>query len=349
MNILKKIVIWAMLSIMMQLAGLTFLDRVVFQHASKFEIKTIEPTKKETIKVSIPEEAEDISSSYNGRYIKYIEDGKLMLMNTKTAEKKEVVTEEGSEIIYSSWLTRDNYIMIAEKVNGNVKIVTYNARTGIVKPIIDKLTNYNRGLNIDGIVTNGSNSKYVGVSRGGFNSTIYRIDVNDDMNKLDFRVPSLNKMVSFQHKDELVYQDGLNNKFYRYNNRKTNEIKFENGEDLTLLATDENDNIYMGRLEDDKIVSIIYGKVENPTSSWTTINLESPKKTSDIYVTVKGDVMINDSLKGKIVNLNTGDTISYEGKFLQITDKIICSTNEGNLIIKNLSDIDSKEEVEDNQ
>ena len=44
-----RIIIWAMLSIMMQAAGLIYLDKVLFTDASTFEIVKHEPDRKSVV------------------------------------------------------------------------------------------------------------------------------------------------------------------------------------------------------------------------------------------------------------------------------------------------------------
>ncbi|MGG7177065.1 dipeptidyl-peptidase IV [Clostridium paraputrificum] len=352
MNMFKKVITWAMLSIMMQLAGLLFLDKVVFQHSSDFKVKEVEAVKKEAVSINVPTSATEVSSAYSGRYVSYKEGDKLMLVNTKTSETKEVLVDKGAEIIYSSWLPKDNYLIIGEKVKGDsgsniIRVVTYNPRTGTINPVINELCTYQKGMQIDSIVSSGSGTKYVSVSRGGFNSTIYRIDINDKKRELPSKVANFGGMKVFQHKDELVYENALDKTFYRYTNMKLNKLKFNNSKNLTLLSVDDNDNIYMGEMVEDKISKIIYGKADVNTSSWTTVTLEKSKNPEDIHVNSKSEIMINDNLEGKITNLTTGDTISYEGMFIQLTDKIICSSSNGKLFIKSLSDVDKKEEVKD--
>lgn len=352
MNMFKKVITWAMLSIMMQLAGLLVLDQVVFKHSSTFETTTVVTPQKEAVTVSIPQTARDIETSYSGRYVSYYdEEDRLMLLNTKTSETKQVEVDEDATILYSSWVPKDNYLLIAEKVrndkgNNVIKIVNYNARTAAVAPVVEELCSYQKGLVIDDIETSkGSGTKYIGVSRGGINSVLYRIDINDDMRKLPLKVPSLGTMKAFQHKDQLIYEDSSNGIFYSYNNQKATKLTFLNAKNLKLLAVDENSNIYMGKMEGDKVTSIIYGNVETNTNNWTNIALEKPKDVSDIYIDNKGVIMINDNLTGKVTNLSTKETITYNGRFIEITNRVITSSNDGTLYIKNLTDVDKEEEV----
>ena len=65
----------------------------------------------------------------------------------------------------------------------------------------------------------------------------------------------------------------------------------------------------------------------------------------DIHVTGNGEILINDNLKGMVLNKTTGETISYKGKFVSMNDKIIYSNKEGYIYIKNIKDVDNATEV----
>ena len=347
---LKRIVTWAMLSIMMQLAGLTFLDQVIFTHSSEFEEKEIEPVKKQDVTIQIPTSAEEISTSYNGKYIKYIEDGKLKVVTTRTSEIKEVEVDEGTEILFSKWMPRDNYIIMAEKImvssrNSVINIISYNPRNSTKKSLLvdsDSLCRYQNGMKIDDIVSSTAGTKYISISRDGFNSQVYRIDINDNVRTLPLKIPNIGSMSVFPHKDEFIYEDKLNKNIYSYTNLKNVKLNLGNEDNLSLLGLDENDNMYIGKIENDKVNKIIYGTLENSIENWTTVDLEKPKNPKDIYITTKGDLFVNDNLTGTITNVNNGEIITYDGMFIEMTDRVIITSSNGTIFMKSITDIDSK-------
>ena len=112
-----------------------------------------------------------------------------------------------------------------------------------------------------------------------------------------------------------------------------------------MLGTDSNDNIYFGEYEGDKIYRIVYGSLNTKEGEWQSLALDESKNKEDIYVTENGEILINDNLKGMVLNKTTGETISYKGKFVSMNDKIIYSNKEGYIYIKNIKDVDSATEV----
>ncbi|NLK94645.1 MAG: dipeptidyl-peptidase IV [Clostridiales bacterium] len=343
MKKITRIIIWALLSIMMQVAVLVYLDKVLFVDASNFKIVSNETVdKNRDVDYDIPNSAENIKISDDARFISYYENEKLMILDTKSMTTREILTDKGRKILFSDWILDENILMIAEKVPGNngynqkVKILTYNVRNDFESEI-KILCDYEEGIKVDNIVSSiKTNTHYVGISRTGYNSKIYRIDINNDVKVIANKVPSLGEMKAVQRYDVLIYEDSLNKQFYSYTNGKVNKLKLDNAANLTMIGIDNDKKIYMGELSNEKIIKIIYGQYDSDESTWSSFTLEKPKDLSDIYLSSNDDILVNDNLTGTVKNMTTNETIQYEGKLLQITDKFICSINNNKLIIKSL-------------
>lgn len=342
----RKIIIWAMLSVMMQCAGLLFLDKVLFKHSSEFTAKKVEDTSiSKDINISIPSDAEKVSVSFDGRYITYYQNDKLKLINTKTSEDKEILSD--TEILFSKWIPKNNMIMIAEKATGDsgkevIKLQTYNPRTDVENPMLE-LCNYQKGMEVQDIVTSYlSGVNYACISNGKNNTSIYRIDINNDKTQIAKKISSLGTITTFIHKDVLLYEDSLNKCFYRYTNGNRTQIHFNQSNNLIILGTDNDDNIYMGELSEDKVSKVIYGKDETDTNTWKTISLEKSKNPSDIYITSDGSILVNDNLQGKVTNILKNTTVSYNGKFISVNDKVVCSSDSGSIYLKSIEETDKE-------
>ena len=103
MKKLKRIVLCIILSIVVQCGVLCYADNVLLKESNESDIKTIEaPVKSFDTDVEISSEAEDIQVSYSGKYITYYIDDKLMLINTKTSEVKEILNNIENLYHYSN-------------------------------------------------------------------------------------------------------------------------------------------------------------------------------------------------------------------------------------------------------
>jgi hypothetical protein len=347
MKKLTRIIIWAMLSIMMQVAGLMYLDKVYFKEASNFEKVQTKPREKDReINYSISSTAKDIKVSDDARYISYFENNKLMVLDTKSLNLKEVLTDKNREILYCHWILNENILMIGEKVSDNkstqkVKILTYNMRKDSEDPITE-LCDYEEGIEIDEIVSSTkTNTNYVGVSRTGYNSKIYRIGIegDNDVKNIGNTIPELGSIEASQRNDVLVYEDSLNKIFYSYTNGKNKKLDIENATSKVLIGVDDENRVYMGELIGEKITKISYGKYDSEPSTWKDIVLDKPKDAKDIYLNGNNEILVNDNLTGKITNLTTNKSVEYSGQLLKLTDKIICSINDNKIQIKSLSDM----------
>ncbi len=340
----KRIIIWIMLSIMMQCAGLLFIDKVFFKHSSDFEITEHEAgTSVKDSSMTIPSNAEDIQVSYDGKYVTYSVNNKFYLGDTNAGTINEIITDESDEVLYAEWLPDRNRITIAEKIVNErgkevINIINYDAKSN-TKYQLKEVCRYESGMEVDGIVTTTlSGVSYVSVSRNGNNSNIYRIDINENMKNLGVKIGSLGAFKIFPHKDVVLYEDQLNKQFHYYKNEKTYSIKTGTYSNLELLAVDNNDIVYMGEVTNKKIGKVIYGNLDTDISSWETINLDKPKDSKDIYVNDKGELLVNDNLEGVITNMKTGEKVSYDGKFISVNNKVICSSDNEEIYIKSLKE-----------
>ena len=310
MKLYKKIIAWAILSIILQIGGLFVLDNFVFKHSSKFKSNKIDIEKQNTkdINVIIPNGAENVNISYNGKYLTYYENDTLYIEESKTGTKTEVKTEDNGEILYYKWLSDRDRLIIAEKVvkDGEtvIQLITYSPKDSSVS-YVTSICDYEDDMKVMKITESTFTSVYyVDIYRGGLKSMVYRIDINNDKSRVSLQASVLGNMQVIPHVDRLVYEDEINNKFYVTSPNK--QLTFNSNKNLTLLGIDRNDVIYIGELNGEKISSIIYGKVDEDTSSWKTVNLEAVVNRKDIYFNNESEILINDNLKGAVKNLTTG-------------------------------------------
>ena len=201
-------------------------------------------------------------------------------------------------------------------------------------------------MKINGLeVSSKTGVKYIALTWGSSRPTIYRIDINETLTKVSHNIRNLGEIAAFQNKDILICEDESRNSFYSYTNGKNKKLSLNISGKVDVLGTDSNDNIYFGEYEGDKIYRIVYGSLDTKEGEWQSLALDESKNKEDIHVTGNGEILINDNLKGMVLNKTTGETISYKGKFVSMNDKIIYSNKEGYIYIKNIKDVDNATEV----
>lgn len=333
----KRIIAWAILSIILQVSGLLILDNFVFKHSSAFESKKIEVNKDKTkdINATIPTQASNINISYNGKYLTYVENDVLYMEDTKTGTKNEVKTEDDASILYYKWLSDRDRLIIAEKVSGKIQLVTYNPKDSS-ETFVSSICTYEDGMEVKKISESTiTGVYYIDIYKGGLKSTVYRIDINNDLSKVTLQANVLGNMQVIPHEDRLVYEDEISNKFYVTSPNK--QLTFNSNKNLTLLGIDREDIVYIGELNGDKISSIICGKIDDGTSSWSNIVLDAVVNRDDLYFSNKSEILINDNLKGVVKNLTTNTEVEYEGKLIAIKEDFIATVDgKGKLSYKSL-------------
>lgn len=343
MKVFKKIIAWAILSIILQVGGLYVLDNFVFKHSSDFESKKIEIEKDKTkgINAAIPSDAEKVNISYDGKYLTYNKDGKLYIQDTKTGTDTEVTTENGGEILYHKWLSDRDRLIMAKKVekDGEVQIqlVAYTPKNSS-ETVVSEICTYQKDMEVRKVSESTiTGVYYIDIYKGGLKNTVYRIDINDTLTKVSLKTNVLGNMQVIPHEDRLIYEDKVNGKFFVTSPNK--QLTFNSNKKLTLLGIDRKDVVYMGELNGDKITSILYGKISEDTSTWKKITLDTVVSGDDLYFSNESEILINDNLKGSVKNLTTGNEIEYEGKLIQIKEDFIATVdNNGKLVYKNLKE-----------
>ncbi|RII34933.1 dipeptidyl-peptidase IV [Clostridium chromiireducens] len=345
MKVFKKIIAWAILSIILQIGGLYILDNFVFKHSSDFKSEKIELSKDKTkdIKATIPSGAKDVNVSYDGKYLTYSQDNNLYIQDTKTGTNTQVKTENNGEILYYKWLSDRDRLIMAKKVEKDgekkIQLVTYNPKDSSETAATENnedICTYQEGMEVRKVSESTiTGVYYIDLYKGGLKSIVYRIDINGTLTKVQLQTNILGNMQIIPHEDRLIYEDKVDGKFFVTNPNK--QLKFNSNKKLTLLGIDRKDVIYMGELNGDKVTTITYGKISEDTSSWKKVTLDSVVNCNDLYFSNQGEILLNDNLKGSVKNLMTGKEIEYEGKLIQIKDDFIATMdNKGKLTYKNL-------------
>lgn len=343
MKVFRKFIVWAILSVILQFAGLYVLENTIFKNTSEFQSEdlNLNKDKTENINGTIPNFAEQIAISYNGEYLTYVEDGKLFVEKAETGTTNEVVTKDNGQIMYHKWLTDRNRLIIAEKIvkEGTevIQLITYDPRDNS-EIVVRTICNYQENMQINKISASVlTGVYYIDVYKGSMKSVLYRIDRNDALNRVDVRADVLGNMEVIPRQDRLVYEDRINNKFYITN--PSNRLEFNSNKNLALLGIDKEGIIYIGELDGEKISSITYGKADEDTSTWKKIELEDVVNRNDLYFNEKSEILINHNLEGKVKNLITGKEVEYEGKLIEIKEDFIATVdNSGKLKYINLEE-----------
>lgn len=329
----QKIILCMIFSLVIQGGALCYADKILLKESEDFKIETVEvPIKTFDTNIEIPPEARNIKVSYGGKYIIYSVDEKIMLIDTKDSQVKEIISD--SEVLDCKWVPKNNTLYIVEKKENKVHVKTFNADS-YVEQDLNYICDYKEGSNIQAYIAH--SAQYILVSNEKSND-IYRIDIEKEVSKLDVMASKICSGDVFWDEDIFVYQDSQSKKIYKYTCGKITEIQAGNNQNLVILKAADK-SIFLGQLSsDNKISKIIYSEDIQAMSSWKTQELEEAKEKDDIYITEENEIIINDSNDNKVINISNGNSMLYKGEFISINDRVLCSIENGKISLKSVKE-----------
>ncbi|MDW8799770.1 hypothetical protein P8V03_01205 [Clostridium sp. A1-XYC3] len=329
----KKIILWTLIPITLELLGIFYIDQFYLNDETSFNTKKIDVATKKgpnKINVKVGDEAKNIKASYNGKYISYYEDESIKVIDTSNNKKKEITFEDGGKLSSYKWLPDRDIMLVAEKYsNGNLgnylKFKSYNAKKDEKLPLSDENNKELKIPLLDGkyevldiALSTATNVTYVKVGREGVRSKLYRINVMAQLEETKYYNGKLGEITALNKEDRLVYQD------VTYNRIRVVGLKnpIATGENAIhyLLASDSEDNVYIGNGEDEKVKKIFVASLKKPRDQWKILTLEERVNKDNIYITNKGKIYINEPSKSLVKDLESGQEVQYEGEVVEIHD-----------------------------
>lgn len=348
MKVVKTIAIWVLISLSIQIGGLLWAGKVLFKDTDTSNVQLKEKEKpsaeEQAVDIPIPENAKDIKINTKGKYISYESNGEMYIASTKDGKTNKYEPQDKHEPKYSLWIPNSDNMHVFAKANKEGQNVTtfykYNARKNRIE--WTKPSEYSDPRtypsNFDIKQVEYSTKPGVGYIRANIQgvSKIYRYDRNNKHTRVQLPVTNVTCMKAFQGLDDLAYMD-KDTKSVKFALVEPKKITFT--KDVTLLSVQvpengKEDHIYVGVLDGNNISEILYGPKSQKTSEWKSVKLDSPVEVKDIYITTKGDIYVNENLKGSVKNYTKNQEIQYEGKFLSAYDGGVLSIKADNNAIK---------------
>ncbi|MGH4118393.1 hypothetical protein [Clostridium sp.] len=326
MKWMKRISIWIIVSLSIQGLVLFYLNQYFSTVDSNVVSKKVEDDKSDIVKnidITVPKNAENILVSYDAKYLSYFENEKLRISNCKDGSIKNIEVEEGNKISFYEWLPDRNRMIFVEKKNNDessdLVLYSYDISKGEKVKIKDLEWNNTKSEVEDIQVSTLTGVTYVkGSNRDGI-SRIYRFDRMGTMTKINTIPKFVSNIELVRREDKLVYEGLVYNSIYVTGREQAITIK--DVDKLTLIGTDDDDNVYLGEIKDNITSKIYYGQISDDTDEWKDIDLQNPSEKKDLFVSSVGKVYQNDSLRGVVKELKSGMLTSYKGKLLQLYTK----------------------------
>ncbi|SHE84555.1 hypothetical protein [Clostridium fallax] len=322
MKKVRIIFAWVIVSLIVQVAGLLFLDKYFFQSdgsvkSKKIEVKDKAPKKLANIKV--PEGSKNIKLSFDGKYISYEDSGILKVSNTWDGSTLEVKNNINSKLMNYTWLSDRHRILIGERNNNSGMLtLSYYDVAKNEKREITSISEISKKSELSSIEASTlTDVTYLKITDENKYTKIYRLDINQKLKKESLMCKSVGNIEVIPHEDRLLYEDSYNKQIYVTSPQK--KLAFGKNK-VKLLKVDSEDVVYVGILSGEKISEIKYGTLGENTNDWKTINLKDSVEKDDILISQKGQIFYNDSFKGELIDLSKDKKYNYKGKFISIFD-----------------------------
>ena len=319
----KMIFSWIIVSLFLQCFLLFFLNNFFFTSDGAIRSKKIELKKEDRKKlanIDISEYVKDIKLSFDGKYVSYLEDGTINVVNTRDGKSIQMESGINAKILNYNWLNDRHRMLVTQRNNSTGMVGLYyfdvvKNEKNIIKDIckIDKNGKVN---SIDASTL--TDVTYIMMTNYHKDKFIYRLDINQKLTKVDLMCNAIDKIGVVPHEDRLVYGDYLNKNLYVTSPNK--RIKFNDSNSIELLSIDNEDEVFIGELNKKEICKIKYGTLKENTSAWKTIDLKESQNKENILINLKGMVFLNSEIKGKLINLKDNKEYEYKGKLIGVFD-----------------------------
>lgn len=343
MKVLKRLLVWTIFAVILQQGIFLYIEKVYM--ASDLNIEFVEDdgnadNQDEKTEIEMKKSAEDVAVSSNGRFVSYIEDDKLNILDSQ--EDKVNIAQSDGEIMCYKWVTNANRIIAVQKIKESGKNyfepISFDGTNGDVIELADFDLNKLRiplgssDDTIEDIVFSiGTHSLYIKVKKSNGLCDLYKANT---MNQLERQKAYSNKEIG-----NIVVPTTAAKALIEMGNNITkldssDNLRVSSFTNPKVLGADIDDNIYFGEERDGQIEKIAYTTATGDFSKWSELKLDKPVDRENIAIEYSGKVYVNDSEAGSVHELMSNKTINYKGDFVQIYSKGVIS-RENNKLIKN--------------
>lgn len=312
MKKIKLIILWVLISVVLQCSVLFFLNNFYFKDDTDVSMQKIsisDNMNQKTIHVSIPSSASNIAVSFDGVYITYKNDGIYKIADSSTGNTKDLGSSN-SPVLCARWLTGRDIVLTLQNVNGEIVLYSTDAQNGESRKLVN-VAQYSQSFTNYDIKA----STITGVTYVRIDNMIYRIDINQISAQPIYPVVNyLGSMDTMPTKDRLIYV--ANQGTVLHMTQPTAKIDMNTSNPLTILGIDDNGVIYLGEMEYGYVKSIVTKNLNNPSDPSKTIQLKEPVTNNDISVRQDGKIYVNYNMQSEVEELTSKTITKYKGQFI---------------------------------
>jgi hypothetical protein len=283
----KKILVWLLAAFLLQYAVYDYLDRVVFAPSVAFTQKTIGGS---------GPVVQSVMYSYNHSYYSDLSATDLKIYVVRGNRLvKDVSLADNETVSYLSWLPDRNIVLAGTATDyptaTTVALLAIDPETG-AKPVTPEIRGMAKGARIEGVAFSTKTNVTNILVRDVYGTWVWRTDANNYLRRLNLDDWDINRIASLQYQDTLLYDDTVLDSVYAYfYGGRISKIPLGTIGRYALIGTDQNDNVYLGSLDrNDLVTGVFEGKVNGGFSEIKSITPPAP--VNAVTVAVDGTVSV---------------------------------------------------------
>lgn len=329
MRLLPKVLIWILISFILQWTVLAFLSKK-YEARDQISIETVKISENQSLR--IPHGALDIKVSFDRKYVAMRTGEDFRIMEIETGQELYRLNNL-HQVSFYRWLP-DRNMMILSKVNKGsslqtIEVETFDAASLDIRRY-QPIKNQSGKFEITGIqLSSLTNMVYLQLKTNPYEMDVFKYDIMDNPKYvMTTGLETVMKQLNFF--DTIVFQKDSKSLWLR-NGKENKAKKISLPAESLLLETDYEDRVYLGIWDEKKkIKEIIYQRfTETFNEPWTQVEFPTSLLPQDIRITYKGNIY---GVSGEIIyNGKTGRETRFKGSFVDIIDPYIVSIYQGEL------------------
>ncbi|ADZ21675.1 Hypothetical secreted protein [Clostridium acetobutylicum EA 2018] len=336
MKKLRNVIICVLISIIIQSGLLYYMNAYMFKNITKVTYRIIKTEeKKKVLSISIPQDADKIQVSSTGKYVSYISNNALHVVQMSNGVDKKVQIDCDLSDVYAKWRVSEDVLVVIEKVDSGIKVYKCDPLTGEKQQALDfnnKGRTYDLTRSSSNVVQLQSNDlntiMYIKEQTGSGASYIDKLDISEGITKMPLGITKVGDYYVFKAEDKVVLEDLADNKIMMATSDNSQTIEIPGVNNPKLLYVDGQGNLYVANVVNDKIVEIYTASLNNRANnsssgqdsnfkaSWNKITLKEPADPKYVYISDLGDIYAVDHLKGKAINIKNNKSVSFNNMYV---------------------------------
>lgn len=341
MRNIKRRLMWFSIALILQQSMFLFVDKVYL--ASDLNIKAEMVEEEENIadkksEIDIKTGASEIKLSSDGRYVSYVENNKLKILDSNDNKEKVCEIDNGAQVVFYKWLNDEGNMIVIQKIKEKgvyyFEPISFDAKKGETRDLADFDLNKVR-IKLDSskdeienvVFSTLTHSLYIKVKKSSGKYDLYYANVMNQLKKVKSD-KAIGCLAVPTTSTNAVIEEGAN---ITVLNTKAN-LSIPNVKSAKILGADVNDNVYFGEALDNKIKNIYYSVLSDSNKKWYKLKLVNPVNKDDIIIDYSGKVYINNKSESSVLELTSNKSIKYKGDLVQSYSKGIISKEDDKLI-----------------